>query len=204
LPQDARIHSDREDPGIFFAQFNGGKRGRFSYLLDPQTRIPVANFGINAGEKGIIFSYDSDIFSSDVWLAFFSKADYESRKATYSDVFNLVSIPKYNMELDLREPKKTMSLIARMECTSRVDGLTLIPFSVGEGLSNDDGERRKKQLFVQSAKLADGTPIEYFQEPWESGFSIALPSALKKNQPVTLEVALRGDFMLNPDTGQGV
>ena len=195
---------DREDPGIFFAQFNGGKRGRFSYLLDPQTRIPVANFGINAGEKGIIFAYDSDIFSSDVWLAFFSKEDYESRRATYSDVFNLISIPKYNLELDLREPKKTMSLIARMECTSRVEGLNVIPFSLGEGLSNYDGDRRKKQLFVQSAKLADGAPIEYFQEPWESGFSIALPSGLKKGQSVTLEVTLRGDFMLNPETGQGV
>src|SRR5207249_4007875 len=140
----------------------------------------------------------------DVWLAFFAKADYESGRATYSDVFNLVNIPKYNLELDLREPKKTMSLVARMECASRVDGLTLIPFSVGEGLSNYDADRRKKQLFVQSAKLADGTPVEYFQEPWESGFSIALPSGLKKGQSVTLEVALRGDFMLNPETGQGV
>ena len=41
-----------ETPGVFFAQFDGGRRNRFSLLLDPQTRIPVANFGINGGEKG--------------------------------------------------------------------------------------------------------------------------------------------------------
>jgi hypothetical protein len=83
---------------MFFAQFNGGKRGRFSYLFDPQNRVPVSNFGINAGEKGIIFAHDPYIFSSDIWLAFFfAKQDYESRKATYSDMFNLVDIPKYSI-----------------------------------------------------------------------------------------------------------
>jgi peptidase M1-like protein len=195
---------DGENPGIFFAQFDGGKRRRFSFLFDPQTRVPVANFEINAGEKGLVFAYDSDIYSNDVWLAFFSKADYESGKATYSDMFNLVDTPKYHLELDLREPKKTMSLVAKMDCTSRIDGLQLIPFSLGEGLATYDAERRKKQLFVQSANLADGTPLEYFQEQWESGFSVALPMALKKGQNVTLEIALRGDFMLNPDNNQGV
>ncbi len=195
---------DGENPGIFFAQFDGGKRRRFSFLFDPQTRVPVANFEINAGEKGLIFAYDSAIYSSDVWLAFFSKTDYESGRATYSDMFNLVDTPKYQLELDLREPKKTMSLVAKMDCTSRIDGLQLIPFSLGEGLATYEAERRKKQLFVQSAKLADGTPLEYFQEQWESGFSVALPTALKKGQNVTLEIALRGDFMLNPDSDQGV
>jgi Peptidase family M1 domain len=195
---------DGENPGIFFAQFDGGKRRRFSFLFDPQTRVPVANFEINAGEKGLLFAYDSDIFSSDVWLAFFSKADYETGKATYSDRFNLVDTPKYYLELDLREPKKTMSLIARIDCTSRIDDLKFIPFSLGEGLATYDAERRKKQLFVQSAKLADGTPIEFFQEQWESGFAVALPAPLKKGQNVTLEITLRGDFMLNPENGQGV
>ena len=195
---------DGENPGIFFAQFDGGNRRRFSFLFDPQTRVPVANFEINAGEKGLIFAYDRDIFSSDVWLAFFSKADYESRRATYSDMFNLVETPKYQLELDLREPKKTMSLVAKIDCTSRIDGLQFIPFSLGEGLATYDAERRKKQLFVQSAKLADGTPLEYFQEQWESGFGVALPTALRKGQSVTLEIALRGDFMLNPENNQGV
>lgn len=191
---------DGEDQGIFFAQFDGGKRKRFSFLLDPQTRVPVANFEIDAGEKGIVFAYDPDIYSSDVWLAFFSKADYASNRASYSDAFNLVDAPKYYLELDLREPKKTMGLIARMELTSRVQGLQFIPFVLGEGLTARDAERRKKQLFVQSAKLADGTPVAFFQEEWESGFGVLLPAPLKRGQRVTLEVALHGDFMLNPDS----
>jgi len=32
---------------------------------------------------------------------------------------------------------------------------------------------------VQSAKLADGTPVEYFQEPWESGSASRCPSTLR-------------------------
>jgi len=195
---------DAENPGIFFAQFDGGKRKRFSFLFDPQTHVPVANFEIDAGEKGLIFAYDSSIYSSDVWLAFFSKADYESNRATYSDMFNLVDTPNYYLELDLREPKKTMALIARIDCVSRIDGLRLITFSLGEGLASYDAERRKKQLFVQGAKLADGTSLEYFQEQWEGGFSVALPAALKKGQGVTLEIALRGDFMLDPGNDQRV
>src|SRR5689334_22816981 len=61
---------NHEDPGIFLAQFDGGRRGRFTYLFDPQSRIPVNSFGINAGEKGLIFAYDENIFANDVWLAF--------------------------------------------------------------------------------------------------------------------------------------
>ena len=173
-------------------------------MFDPQTRVPVSSFEINAGEKGLIFAYDPYIFSSDVWLAFFSKGEYESGRAMYSSAFNLVDTPKYYLELDLREPKKTLSLTARMECTAQIDGLQFIPFSLGEGLANYDAERRKKQLFVQSAKLGDGTAVYYFQEPGESGFSIALPSPWKKGQRVTLEIALRGDFMLSLDNNEGL
>src|SRR6185295_11574067 len=48
-----------ENPGVFFAVFDEGKRGRFSLLLDHQNRIPVATFDLNGGEKGVIFHYDS-------------------------------------------------------------------------------------------------------------------------------------------------
>src|SRR4030095_10860612 len=45
-----------ERPGVFFANFEGGKR-RFSFLLDHQSRLLVSSFGINGGEKGLIFTY---------------------------------------------------------------------------------------------------------------------------------------------------
>src|SRR3954468_4540363 len=46
---------NQESPGFFFAEFDGGHRGRFAYVLDAQSRIPVANFDINAGERGLIY-----------------------------------------------------------------------------------------------------------------------------------------------------
>jgi hypothetical protein len=46
---------NQETPGVFLVELDGGKRGRFTYLFDPQSRIPVSSFGINAGEKGLIF-----------------------------------------------------------------------------------------------------------------------------------------------------
>jgi len=42
---------NEESPGFFFAEFEGSKKGRFAYILDYQSRIPVANFQIDAGER---------------------------------------------------------------------------------------------------------------------------------------------------------
>jgi hypothetical protein len=69
-----------EKPGFFFANFDGGKRGRFSLLLDYQGRIPVANFELNGGEKGLIFSYRDSLSSKEVWAAFYSLEDYQRRQ----------------------------------------------------------------------------------------------------------------------------
>lgn len=69
-------------PGFFFANFAGGKRGNFSVVLDHQNRIPVANFRIDAGEKGIIWSYDSGLYYSHVWLAFLALEDYQRGTVT--------------------------------------------------------------------------------------------------------------------------
>src|SRR5215471_11997116 len=103
---------NQEIPGMFLIRVDGGKRGRFTYLLDPQSRIPVTNFEIDAGEKGLIFAYDQDIFFNDVWMAFHGLQDYTSGVATYADVYNLVDTQKYRMTLDLTEPKKVLGLKA--------------------------------------------------------------------------------------------
>jgi len=106
-----------------------------------------------------------------------------------------VDTPKYQLELDLRT-EEDMSLVQNgLHVTNH--GLQLIPFSLGKALATYEAERRKKQLFVQSAKLAMAPPLEYFQEPWESGLSVALPTALKKGQSVTLEIA-RGAIHAQP------
>lgn len=187
---------NQETPSIFLIQMDGGRRGRFTFLFDPQSRIPTTNFDIDAGEKGLIFAYDPDIFFNDVWMAFHSTQDYSSGVAAYSDAFKLVDTPSYALTLDLLEPKKVLSLTAKMDLVSRVGNLRLIDFAVGESLSIYDDERRKKQLHILSAHLTDGTPLTFLQEPWEGGFSVLLPKPVSAGQSLSLSLELRGDFMM--------
>lgn len=187
---------NQEPPELFMIQMDGGRLGRFTYLFDPQSRIPANCLGINAGEKGLIFAYDDDIFSNDVWMAFHSAGDYAARRASYSDSYNLVDIEKYALTLDLMEPKKLLGLTAKLNLISRVADLRLIPFAVGEGLSLYDDERRKKQLHVLSAHLSDGTALTFLQEPWEGGFSIVLPRTIPAGEKLSVSLELKGDFMM--------
>jgi len=186
---------NQEGPGIFLIQMDGGKRGRFTYVFDPQTHIPVSAFDINAGEKGIIFAHDQ-YTGYDIWLAFHTLDDYARGIATYSDVYNLADTKSYALTLDLMEPKKILGESAQLEMVSRVDGLRVIPFAVGESLRIDEDERRKKQLRVLEAELADGSPLTFFQEPWEAGFTIVLPRALAAGERLTLKIDLKGEFMM--------
>jgi Peptidase family M1 domain len=192
---------NQESPGVFVSQFSGGKRGRFTFVLDPQTRIPASSFGINAGEKGLIFAHDSDIFSNDVWMAFDGNEDYTRGIVPYSDAYDLVSVEKYTMKLDLLDvTHKVVGLKAKMDIVSRYNALQVIPFAIGEDLSTFEDERLKRQLHVVSATLADGTPLNCFQEPWESGFSVVLPKPVSGGEHLSLTVELKGEFMLKPDS----
>ncbi len=65
-----------ETPGLFFAEFDGGKRNRFAFAMDYQDRIPTGTFGINGGEKGLFFAYDSGYYTNQVWMAFYGQSDY--------------------------------------------------------------------------------------------------------------------------------
>jgi Peptidase family M1 domain len=194
---------NQETPGVFLVQLDGGKRGRFTYLFDPQSRIPVNCFGINAGEKGLIFAYDETIFSNDVWMAFHATGDYAAGVAPYSDSYNLVDTEKYTLTLDLLEPKKVLGLTANLDLISRVEGLRLISFAVGEGLSIYDDERRKKQLHLLAAHLSDGATLTFFQEPWEGGFSIVLPKTAAASQKLSISLDLKGDFMMESSIMEG-
>lgn len=189
---------NEEPPGFFLAQFNGGQRGRFTYLFDPLARILTSNFGINAGEKGLIFAYNHDEFFNDVWMAFYAEQDYKSGIAPYADNYNLIETKKYNLALDLMEPKKVLGLTATLDIVSRSEKLRVVPFEIGEELSTFQDERLKKQLHISGAHLADGTPLTFFQEPWESGFSIVLPQGIKSGQELSVTLDLKGDFMMEP------
>lgn len=191
-----------EQPGFFFANFSGGKIKNFNYLLDPQTRIPTANFDLNGGEKGLIFTYDN-LIETEVLMAFYSLADYERRYVTYSDANDLVDITAYDMEIDLRSPKSKLGLRAKAKFVPFADGVKGVPFSIGESLSTYENSRLKKQMRIKSVK-SDGKEIEFVQEDWEGGLMIFFPAALRKGEPAEVEFLIEGDFMRQPDIAGAV
>ena len=190
-----------ESPGFFYGEFDGGRRGRFAFLFDAQSRIPVANFGINAGEHGLIYAFDKSISSSDVWMVFHEEQEYQKGIARYADADDLISIPRYGMDVDVTQPKKMLNLTAHLDCVSRSDHLIAIPLVVGEDLDYFEDQRRKKQLHVVSAHAADGATIETIQEPWEGGFTLVLPKPMPKGEKFTLEVSVTGEFMFQAEIG---
>jgi len=186
---------NEESPGFFFAEFDGSRKGRFSFVLDYQARILVSNFGVDAGERGLVYTFDKTISGPDIWLAFFTEEDYRTGRARYADANNLIAIPNYGMDVDVTEPKKILRLKATMHCRSLSEKLTAIPMVVGEDLDYFESERRKKQLHVTAAHMPDGRAIEWLQEPWEGGFTLLLPATLHKGEDFTVEVTLAGEFM---------
>jgi len=186
---------NQESPGFFFAEFEGGKRGRFAFLLDYQARIPVANFAIDAGERGLIYAFDKSIGQPDVWMAFYAQEDYQKGKARYSDADDLMLTPKYAMDVDVTEPKKMLNMTVTLQCESRSDHLIAIPMVAGEDLDYFDDQRRKKQLHVTKGELEGGGPVLFVQEPWEGGFTLFLPAPAMKGGKFTLKISLTGEFM---------
>lgn len=189
---------NNEQPGVFFANFTGGKIKNFSYLFDSQTRTPTANFNLNAGEKGLIFTYKDSLLESEVLMAFYSLADYERRFVTYSDANDLVDITNYDMEIDLRAPKSKLSLRTHTKMTSLTDGVKAIPFSLGESLGVYDDTRLKKQMRMKAVRVG-GNDIDFVQEDWEGGLTVFLPNALRKGEETEIEFTLEGDFMRQPE-----
>jgi hypothetical protein len=189
---------NEERPGFFFANFEGGKRGRFSFVLDYQTRIPVANFQINAGEKGLVFAYNTDITSPEVWAAFYSLEDYKHRQVAYSDTNDLIDIQSYDIDVDLREHKKRMRLATRV--TAEVlTALRSLCFKIGETLPDTPDWRLKKQMRVKSIKIADNN-VPFAQEDWEGGFTVFLPDIAKAGSTLKLDLELEGDFIYDSET----
>ena len=190
---------NREDPGFFFATFDGGKRGRFSLVLDHQNRIPVANFGINGGEKGLIFTYKSDYYDNEVWLAFYGQEDYRRGMVAYSDVNDQIDVGHYDMNVDLREHKKTVSLVAQLQTKVLAPRLRAVSFDIGEDLGEAESWRLNKQMRIKQARLGD-KELAFAQEDWEGGFTVFLPSEIAAGQNLDLVLSLEGDFLYDAQT----
>lgn len=189
---------NNEKPGFFFATFDGGKRERFSYALDHQNRFPTCFFGINGGEKGMIFAYRPSIYNNETWLAFYSLEDYQTRYVAYSDMNDLVDITNYKMDLDLRAPKSRLGLKTKVQMLSRFANVSAIPFNIGESLGEYENQRLKKQMRTKSVRLG-GEELPFVQEDWESMVTVFLPKTIAQGQNIELEFELDGDFIQQPE-----
>lgn len=189
---------NEETEGIFIGIYEGGRPSRYSYVFDPQSRILTSNFTINGGEKGLIFTYNSAIKFNDVWLAFYSESDYQRGIVSYSDVHDMVDIVHYEMDVDLRNPRRSMNLKSRVNMISLQDGVRAIPFVLGEGLSDWDNQRLRKNLRLVSVKYK-GTEIGGVQEDWDNTVTVFLPEPVKKDERFDLEFELEGEFLRQHD-----
>ena len=187
-----------EKPGFFFANFDGGKR-RFSYVMDHHNRIPASNFGVNGGEKGLIFTYDSSYYDLEIWTAFYSLEDYQKRIVSYSDVNNLIDIKSYDMDLDLRDHKKHLRLRTQLAATILQPNVRALNFQIGESLGEFENHRLKKQMRIKSVRSGDGELISV-QEDWEGGLTVFLPRSYQPGEQLNLDMLLEGDFMYDAES----
>ena len=183
-----------EKPGFFLAHFDGGKRGHFSMVLDHQNRLPVANFNINAGEKGLIWSYNDTVYAPEVWLAFYSDEDYQRGAVAYSDANDQIDVKSYRMDIDLRQHKQRVRLNAHVEAEPYQPNVRAIAFRVGEDLGEYEDQRLKKQMRIVSVRRG-GVEVPAVQENWEGGFTVFLPEPLQAREKLELDMTLEGDFM---------
>lgn len=188
---------NEESPGFFFAEFDKGRKHRFTFLLDHQGRIPVVTFAINGGEKGIIYQHDDGGFYNNVWMAFYSLEDYRQGRVQYSDIFDLVAVLKYTMEIDVREPKKILRVSARMDCESVKDGVRALPFSMNDSLGEFESLRLKKALRIKAAQFPDGSSAAVVQEDWEGGLTLLLPGPRSRGERFSVVLEYEGDFMFD-------
>ncbi len=183
-----------EQPGFFFATFDGGRRNRFSFVLDYQGRLPVANFNLNGGEKGLIFAYEGELFGNDIWMAFYALADYQRNSVEYSDVNDQIDVTHYQMDLNLRDPSSRLQLVARLAVQALQPNLRAVSFRIGESLGENESRRLKKQMRLKSARFGRAE-LTALQEDWEGGLTILLPRAAQAGEKLELELVFEGDFM---------
>ncbi len=192
---------NKEAPGFFLAEFDKGSHGRFALMLDYQGRLPAGHFGLDGGEKGLFFAYDEATYSPDIWMAFFSLADYQNKLVEYSDAYAVVTISRYDMGIDVRDWKH-MKLEAHMTMTALTDGVRAVPLIINEDLSRYNDERLKKALRLKSARLANGAPLVAIQENWDGSVTLLLPTPLAKGQLIEPVLDFEGEFLIGDSSGE--
>jgi hypothetical protein len=191
--------ANNESLGFFLAQFDKGKRGRFTYIVDNQMRLPASVFGINGGEKVLLFAYEPYVYTNDMWIATYAEDNFLKNRTSYSDEYDLVAPQNYKMDIDLREARKILRTQVKIDYTALADNVRAIPLRLNEGLTESNNVRLKEAMRTKSAKL-NNQEIPFFQEDWEMGLTVVLPQAMKKGETFSIDLSIEGDFIDNQDT----
>ncbi len=186
--------ANNESPGFFLAQFDKGKLKCFTFLVDPQCRIPNYTFEIDAGEKVVLFRYDSYAYSNDLLIATYSEEDFTQNRVSYSDDYDVADPKHYRMEIDLRKARNELRTDIRIDFKSLIDNLQAIPMVLNENITEYNNERLKHSMRVQSASYK-GQAIPCIQEDWETGLTFLLPEPVAKDDEFSIDVVLAGDFI---------
>jgi hypothetical protein len=184
--------ANTESPGFFLAQFDKGRRSRFTFILDPQTRIPAYPFGITGGEKLMLFTYTPYI--NDIWMAAYAEEDFKKKTVEFSDVYDLVAPLHYKMDLDVRNARKSVPAKMRIDFESLVDNLRVVPMRLNEGITEYDNTRKDHSMRLKWVKY-EGQETTFVQEPWEVGLAVTLPKPIMKGDKFSLELFLEGDII---------
>ncbi len=189
----ARAIANDEKTGFLLVEFDKTSIGRFSAVFDEEGQVPSTVFDLNAGEKGLVFRYVEPIWNSDIVLSFLSKADYESGRFQYSDVFNPTDVEKYTMRIDATEAgKRTLRNDVTITGQYVRDTASLF-FGLNDGMGEAEDPRRKRSMDVKSASdVATGKPLTVVQEPWEIGATVFLNQRSAKGQPLNVTLETEG------------
>jgi len=131
-------------------------------------------------------------------MAFYAAEDYARNAVEYSDTHDAVDIVHYDVALDLRDFKRRIGLVARMDMEARAANVRAVTFRVGESLPRFRDMRLKHQLRVKDARLGD-REATWVQEDWEGGLTVFLPQSVGRGQRFSLQVTLDGNFMQGGD-----
>jgi aminopeptidase N len=103
------------------------------------------------------------------------------------------------LNIDLRDHKKALALVAKIQTKTLQPNLRALSFEIGEDLGEYESRRLNKQIRLKNARL--GTEeLAFAQEDWEGGFTVFMPSSISNGQVLDLELTLAGDFMYDAET----
>ncbi len=179
---------NRESLGFFIAEFDNGRLGRFSFVFDAQTRIPSEVFGVNGGEKGLIFQYQPLLGANDDWMAFYAKENYPEVHREFPDAYDQVKIRNHDMEFDLRNPQNTVRYKDRITMEVQQGGLRAVQFSINRDLIAAQIYAYQYAMHLTSAETEDGKPLAAIQGVNDKTVVVFLPAAAKQGQQITIQL----------------